>query len=91
MTADAVAMTTTTTRWDQSPLLFALYLALILAVLVMVARKRGAGFDTYWRMPLHVLSILFISMVVKHSLHWVFDVPAGNDNLNRTSWWYLIV
>ncbi len=91
MTADAVAMTTTTTRWDQSPLLFALYLALILAVLVMVARKRGAGFDTYWRMPLHVLAILFISMVVKHSLHWVFDVPAGNDNLNRTSWWYLIV
>ncbi|MFN9503713.1 MAG: type IV secretion system DNA-binding domain-containing protein [Rubrivivax sp.] len=87
----ATTATVTGTRWDQSPLLLALYLALILAVLVMVARKRGAGFDTYWRMPLHVLAILFISMVVKHSLHWVFDVPAGNDNLNRTSWWYLIV
>lgn len=46
MSVDAVATTATGTRWDQSPLLFALYLALILAVLVMVARKRGAGFDT---------------------------------------------
>ena len=39
--------------------------AVLLAILVTVAVRRKAGFDTYWRMPLHLMGILVITVVIK--------------------------
>lgn len=67
-----------------------LYLGL-LGILVAVAVKRRAGFDTYWRMPLHLLGITVIAVVVKYLLHPVFGVPFDGASLSRTDWWFVVI
>lgn len=76
---------------DASGISLVLLYAALLAILVTVARQRRAGFDTYWRMPLHLAGITLIAVVVKYLLHPVFGVPFDGESLNRTGWWFGII
>lgn len=64
-------------RWDQLLAVGLLFLGELLANLVIVARRRRAGLDTYWRLSLHRrLGIVLISVLVKYALRLVFGVPT---------------
>ena len=43
--------------WLSGPWGYAVLAVTAFIPLVFVASRRGAGFDTYWRMPLHVLGV----------------------------------
>lgn len=76
---------------DASALSLVLLYAALLAILVSVAVKRRAGFDTYWRMPLHLAGITGIAIALKYLLHPVFGVPFDGASLNRTGWWFAVI
>lgn len=76
---------------DASALSLVLLYAALLAILVSVAVKRRAGFDTYWRMPLHLAGITGIAIALKYLLHPVFGVPFDGASLNRTGWWFAFI
>ena len=46
--------------WLAGPWGWVLLLVVTLVPMVFVAVRRGAGFETYWRMPLHLLGIVLI-------------------------------
>ena len=67
--------------------LVALY-AVLLGILVTVAVRRRAGFDTYWRMPLHLMGISLAAVVIKALMHPLLGVPGDGATLNSTGWWH---
>ena len=62
--------------------------AALLAILVTVAVRRKAGFDNYWRMPLHLMGIMVITVVIKGLMHPLLGVPTDGATLNSTGWWH---
>ena len=69
--------------------LLALYAGLIaILVAVAVAVRRKAGFDTYWRMPLHLVGMSLAAVVIKALMHPLLGVPGDGATLNSTGWWH---
>ena len=50
--------------WLSGPWGYAVLAVTAFIPLVFVASRRGAGFDTYWRMPLHILGVVVIVAVL---------------------------
>ncbi len=46
--------------WLTGPWDYLVLAGVALVPMVFVAARRGAGFDTYWRMPLHIIGVLVI-------------------------------
>ncbi len=46
--------------WLSGPWGYAVLAVMALVPMVFEAARRGAGFDTYWRMPLHFLGVVVI-------------------------------
>lgn len=67
------------------------FLGFNLAILLVMARWRRAGLETYLRTPLHLAGVLAIAWVIKYFLHPILDVPTDGANLARTSWWLLFL
>ena len=51
--------------WLAGPWGWVLLLVVTLVPMVFVAVRRRAGFETYWRMPLHILGIVLIVGVLR--------------------------
>ena len=75
--------------WSSLAVLYGLTLGVL--VLVLVAVRRGAGSETYSRMPLHLVDVTLIALVLKSVLHLVFGIPETAGTLRVTGWWYLML
>lgn len=51
--------------WLSGPWGYAVLVVMAFVPLVFVTVRRGAGFDTHWRMPLHVLGVGLIVAVLR--------------------------
>lgn len=80
-----------TIPWMNGPSGLVVLCGLLLVPMVTIAVRRHVGFDTYLRMPLHLLAIAFIAVVIKYLLHPLFGVPMDNKTMNITGWWFIVI
>ena len=69
--------------WLSGPWGYAVLAGVALVPMVFVASRRSAGFDTYWRMPLHLLGILVLVAALRMAGTFI-GLPSekGNSSLN---------
>ena len=69
--------------WLHGPWGYAVLAGMALVPMVFVASRRSAGFDTYWRMPLHLLGILVLVAALRMAGTFI-GLPSerGNSSLN---------
>jgi hypothetical protein len=65
------------------------YYAVMLGILVTMAVRRRAGFETYWRMPLHLMGITLIAFVLRYLMHSMLGVPRDAGPMEVGGWWFL--
>ena len=65
--------------------------AIVLVPMVTIAVRRRAGFDTYLRMPLHLIAITVIAVAIKYLAHPLFGVPMNKTTMNSTGWWFIVI
>ncbi len=65
--------------WLSGPWGYAVLAAVALIPMVFVAARRHAGFDTYWRMPLHVLGVVIIVAALRMA-GTVIGLPSEKAN-----------
>lgn len=65
--------------WLKGPGGYGVLAVLALVPMVYVARGRGAGFDTYWRMPLHLLGIMVLVVVLRMAGTFI-GLPGERSN-----------
>ena len=65
--------------WLHGPWGYAVLAGMALVPMVFVASRRSAGFDTYWRMPLHLLGILVLVAALRMAGTFV-GLPGERSN-----------